>query len=565
MRPDLYSSGVTSLRYATDAAAASAAQAGAEAARVANMPLSPQARAIEGFRLAASTAPSGAGIQAQAMADAATNARNAMLRTDLPPEQAQQLRLTLEHLGNAVIDGKIDPHINNAFRQHLYDLATARPGSAEFKGAMSQMHRAAQVLEQVDLAGGTRLAYDPRHNGDTGRTGLPLLDVPDIDADLYFKTRDGTLHVESTKYGANTLANELSGDRTAKVSQTGRQAEWRTQAAPDTGRAVHYYMFDEKADFTTLLSKPNLDQLEKAVGDPVARRIVIGERAYSISDLRQISADGIAKAQPELKAFRAQWEQANPGKSFNAIEYFRAHMRTPEQAMQTLGKSYGEPVSRLGPTRIPAPELPSVRQGAAFGALAGGAVSMISLGVNGQLNLSNAGEVLKQTAAGAALGATAAQGERLLTPVIDRAMGPAIERAGASVAARAGSVAAVDAAGTSVALRTLATRAAGSTAVGAVLSAGVSTYENREGLARGDSKAIGNVAADTTVGAASVAASVAAGAAIGSVVPVAGTAVGAAAGLVVGVGVAYGAQISGARDAVADAVSGAVDEIKSWF
>jgi hypothetical protein len=128
-----------------------------------------------------------------------------------------------------------------------------------------------------------------------------------------------------------------------------------------------------------------------------------------------------------------------------------------------------------------------------------------------------------------------------------------------------GTSAVADSAAEGIAARTLATRVAGSTAVGVVVSAGVSAWDNRAGLAHGDSKAIGNVAADTAVGAASVATSVAVGAAVGSVVPVAGTAVGAAVGLVVGVGVADGAQISGARDAVAHAASSAVDTIKSWF
>jgi hypothetical protein len=113
--------------------------------------------------------------------------------------------------------------------------------------------------------------------------------------------------------------------------------------------------------------------------------------------------------------------------------------------------------------------------------------------------------------------------------------------------------------------RTLASRVGGATVVGAVVATGISAYENREGLARGDSRAIGNVTADATVAVGSIAAATAAGAAVGSVVPVAGTAVGAVVGLAVGVGIAYGAQISGARDAVAHTVSGWVGGIKGWF
>lgn len=566
MRPEHYQGVATQIttRPGDDHSATAAAAAAAEAARIAAQPLDPQTRAVEGFRIASGTTPPSAGPEAMAVADAAANARTALLRSDLPTDQAQQVRKVIEHLGNAVIDGKIDPHINNTFRQHLYDLATKPADSSDFKGALAQMNRAAEVLDRVQLAGGTRLGYDAGHAQPT-RTGLPVLDIADIDADLYFKTADGTLHIESTKHGANTLADELWDSRRPDKpqSQIGRQTDWRNHGTTDAPRAAGYYMLDKNADFTGLLDKRNLDQLERAVGDPKARNIVIGDRAYSVAELRQISADGIAKAQPEMPAFRAQWEASHPGQEFRPIEYYRAHMGTPEQAMAALGKTYGEPLPPL--RSLPQPELPSVRQGAGVGALAGGAVSIISLAVNGELSVSKTGEVLKHSAAGALAGAATSQGERLLTPVIDRSVGPTVQRAATGIATRVGGTAAADAAGTGLAVRTLATRAAGSTAVGVVISAGVSAYENRNGLARGDSKAIGNVVADTAVGAGSVAASVAAGAAVGSIVPGAGTAVGAVVGLAVGVGVAYGAQISGMRDAISNTVSGWADKVKGWF
>ena len=61
-------------------------------------------------------------------------------------------------------------------------------------------------------------------------------------------------------------------------------------------------------------------------------------------------------------------------------------------------------------------------------------------------------------------------------------------------------------------------------------------------MARGDSKAIGNVAAGTVVVAGSMAAATATGAAVRALI-------GGALGLVVGVGVAYGAEISSSAPA----------------
>ncbi|MED5618076.1 hypothetical protein [Ideonella sp. BN130291] len=562
MRPEDFRVGVN-LSPRPSAADDATAAASAQAAAIATQPLNPTARAVEGFRIAASTTPPGAGPGAQAVADAAANARTALARTDLPPQQAQHLRNVVEHLGNAVIDGKIDPHINNQFREHLYDLATQPAGSDRFNGAMAQMTRAAEVLDRVELARGTQLAYDPAAGQALGNSKLPLLDIPDIDADLYFQTRDGTVHIESTKYGANTLADTLAKEGSKTTSQTSRQAEWQARSTPDAPRATGFYMFDKQADFTALLDPRNTARLEKAIGDADARRVVIGDRAYSVNELKQMGTDAVAKAKTEMPAFRAEWEARNPGQTFAPRSYYQEHMSTPERTMAALGRQYGEPVPTL--QRLPQPELPNMRQGAALGGAAAGVVTMITLARNGELSFSKAGEIASHTASGALLGAAAAQGERWVAPVVDRAVGPAAQRAGTSVATRVAGSTAAEAASVGVATRTLATRVAGSTAVGVVISAGVSAYENRQGLARGDSKAIGNVAADTTVGAASVAASVAAGAAIGSVVPVAGTAVGAVVGLAVGVGVAYGAHISGARDAIANTVSGWADSVKGWF
>ena len=200
-----------------------------------------------------------------------------------------------------------------------------------------------------------------------------------------------------------------------------------------------------------------------------------------------------------------------------------------------------------------------------LGAATGGGLTLIQTALDGQLTLQDARTVASHTLLGAGVGALQAQGERALMQVVDRAIGSGVQRTATNAAAQSLGQNTAAASSSGVLARSMATRVVGSTAVGTAITTGLSVYENREGLARGDSQAIGNVAADTAVGATSIAASVAVGAAVGSVVPVAGTVVGAAAGLVVGVGIAYGAQISGARDAVANTVSGWVDGIKGWF
>jgi hypothetical protein len=554
------------------AAAAVAAQAARDAAQGVRDPVR---RAELGWGLAEKAVPDNAGPAAQAVARTGVNARTAMERPDLSPEQRAQVRTVVERLGNAVLDGRLDPHVNDTFRQHLYTLATGDVNDT-YKGALSQLQAAAEVLDRAPLAKGTRVAYDPRDGGNTGRTGLPATDVPGLDADLYYRTKDGVLHLDSAKLNPGTLSSEVRADvlgKTAKtdgLSQLARQQVWQGQGTPADPRALGYRMPESGPNFDKLLDGRNIDRLSALVGgDETTRRFTIGDRAYSIQDFRQIVADGKPRADAHVEALRQQHiaegnppESFKPGKAYGP--YYEAHAATPELASRSFGREYGEPRAAMKP--LPPIELPTVKQGGVYGAAGGAVVSAVRLGLDGRISVDDALEITKHTALGGATGAVAAAGERVVTPMVDRAVGTTVQRAATTTAARVAPQAAAE---TSIAFgagaRTLATRVGGASVVGAAIGAGVSAYENRHGLARGESKAIGNVVADTGVAVGSVAAAMATGAAVGSIVPVAGTAVGAVVGLAVGVGVAYGAQISGARDAVADTVSGWVDGVKGWF
>ncbi len=200
------------------------------------------------------------------------------------------------------------------------------------------------------------------------------------------------------------------------------------------------------------------------------------------------------------------------------------------------------------------------RQGAIVGAATDAALTTAGALRDGRISGGEAGNILASTARGAAVGGTYAVTEHGLVKAADRVLGPTIHRATAATAAHLG---AVDAVASSAAVRTVATRLAGAGAAGAVISAGFSAYENRDGLARGDSQAIGRVAGDTVVGAAAALSGAAAGAAIGSVVPGVGTAVGAVVGLGVGFAADYVMRAGGVDKAVAQAVSSGVDALKS--
>ena len=556
--------------WGASAAAAAAAQAAREAAQKNHDPMH---RAAAGWGIVEKPLPASASLDKRAVADAQANAHTAMTRTDLPPEQAAQLRQVVAHLGNGLVDGRIDPHVNDTFRQHLYDVATKPAEDSDFRGALAQLSRAAQVLDRVTLASGSRLTYDPRFGQpEVTRSGLPILDVPEIDADLYFKTADGVVHIESVKATPDTFADQVDrslASTSGRPSPLDRQSEWeRSNGTPS--RTLGLYALDPGPGFNHLMDDTRLAQLEKLVGkDADARRFVIGDRAYSINDFKQLNADIAVPAKAHVEAqLQKHLDDGHSKKSFKVgpayNKYYTEHASSAEALMRTLGRPYGEaqpPLSRLAPA-----DLPSVKHGGLFGAAASGGLTLLRVGGDGNFTLDDAKQVAGHTAFGAGTGALTAAGERAFTPVLDRAVGASVQRAATQTAGAVARTATVEStAAFGAGARTLVTRVGGATAVGAVIATGISAYQNREGLAKGDSKAIGNMAADTTVAVGSIAAATAAGAAVGSVVPVAGTAVGAVVGLAVGVGVAYGAEISGARDAVAKTVTGWVDGVKGWF
>jgi hypothetical protein len=510
--------------------------------------------------------------------DVTADAAKALLRNDLDPGTTQQVKNIIEQLGDGIQSSKVATGINNQLAQNISNLANANPSSAEFKGALAQLTRMAEISSQNNsLAAGTKIAFDPEmgQQGIEKIAKLPPLDVPNIDSDIYYKTADGTLHMDSAKSTPNTLATEIKDSIGKEDIQLNRQQAWQQKSTPESPRQLGLFVLDEGSSKTgtgNLLHPNNLDKLTQVVSDPDARVIIVEDRVYSVNDLKQISTDRATAAEPSIAPKRDAWiESGKPLEKFEAEkygpalkEYFEKNKLTSfDDISNQLGKTYGEPRESLKP--LYSPELPSVKQGGAIGAAASGIITTISVAKDGNLTMSDAGEIGKNVVFGGGIGALTAQGERIVTPIVDRVIGNTVQQSASNIAANKLGQSSVQAASNGLAARTLASRLVGSSVVGAAVSTGISVYENWVGLKKGESKAIGNVTADTVVGGASVAAAVATGAAVGSVVPVFGTAVGAVAGLAVGVGIAYGAQISGARDAIANGVSNGLDYIKSWF
>lgn len=349
---------------------------------------------------------------------------------------------------------------------------------------------------------------------------MQTIDVNRLDADVYYNTADGAARVDSSKHSIGGMAEILQKGTRSDQSQAQRQAEWVAKGTPEEPRRMGFFVLDKTSGFRHLMNDKNFKQLENIIpeSDRGTRNIIIGDRKYSLNDLNELNKD--------LQASARRAAEQNPEKfktSQGYKDYYKSLGDSPNQLMRSAGKTYGEPAASTTATeKAKAGTLQGrAAGGAVVGAATGATLSVIRLADDGQLNVQHLGEVAQGAAQGAGVG--------VATAVVERV--------------------------------------AGGTTAGAVVAGAVSAWDNREGLAHGDSKAIGNVAADATVGAVSVVAATEAGAAIGSFVPVpvVGTVRGAAVGFGVGMGVNYLAQHSGVRNQISKGVAAGVDELKHLF
>jgi hypothetical protein len=571
-----------------DQAARNAAMAGAvsqqQAGRAQSSVLPPAAKATQGYA-------SAQGTNGKPQDDIVSSAAEAVRKA--PAKDRAQVQNVVERLGVALNDGKLVG--SEKLREVLYEAASQPTGGSKQTGALAHLTRAAEVIDRVRLAPGTAVAFDPSPpqnaqqvkinqefnsgvrqpypasvtSSPEAAAKLPVLDKEMVDADLYYRqdnrgridraldrlipgarNAQQPLTLESVKSTATAFADKINEKpkAPATTTQVSRQAAWQKLETGEQPRQFKAAMPDAQG-FSKLMSKDALDKLGKMTLDYDARNFTIGDRSYSMNELRDIRLTGKADVDARTaKAVEASGGKADPAGS-RVKNQAAVYGNDPLQALPE-GRLPGKPNPPLAPLAQP-PELPGAKQGGALGALAGFGVSTVASLADGKVTGNEARSVATNTVAGGAVGAVSAKAEQLVSPAIKE------------LADNSGSTAAKNTLGTS-----LGSRLMGSTAVGAVVSLGMSAYDNREGLAKGDSKAIGNVTADTAIGATSVAAgavlgAAATGALAGSVVPVVGTAIGAAVGIGVGVAITYGSQLSGVREGIANGVAGAVDGAKN--
>lgn len=311
----------------------------------------------------------------------------------------------------------------------------------------------------------------------------------------------------------------LGGDIVVQGSRAARTASPRSDI--DLGIRVSPRQFDDFLNGSSRLASPNPGSaLERTRNSAIERGLIQAGEARLSPTARTIAQD-ILPSQPDAS---------------RRVDLSVVRRDGPFDTSPTMDV----PSARTAAARAGA-------QGGLVGGAIDGGLTAVQALRDGRLSGAEAADVVAHSARGAAVGATYAVTENGLVRAADRVAGSAIER------------------GLGTGARIAGTRLAGAGAAGAVIGAGMSIYENRDGLARGDSRAIGNVAGDVVVAGGSALAGAAAGAAIGSVVPGVGTVIGAGVGLAAGYLADQALRAGGVDKMIGNAVSSAADTVKGWF
>jgi hypothetical protein len=228
--------------------------------------------------------------------------------------------------------------------------------------ALAELDYAARIVERGDLrapfvlgarsrmtAGGAVAEAEPEH-GD-----LPPLHVENLEADAYYQTADGVLHVDEVKDTPAALA--------AKVKEGGqvrRQLEWldlpvRLTPTSVARKTVHYYVANTKPDFAQLLRRPvqeNLNLLEVAgAAEPI---ITLGNEELSLLQLSDMLAKYESwneKSREALQRDPDVLEDGKPKRSkiddkyFDSLESTRATLEGDSLEPRALDPSVGSPSS----------------------------------------------------------------------------------------------------------------------------------------------------------------------------------------------------------------------------
>jgi hypothetical protein len=263
-----------------------------------------------------------------------------LTRRDLSVEFREEVRQTLRELYQAKEEGRLDINGNReSFNRLMEDMGK---GSVEaVQGAYAELKTAAEVVRRGDIKEGTSVGIGIQYG--QGVKGLPEIDVVGMEADVYYQSRDGVIHVVEVKNTPVPLYNVLdkSIGKAAigkpEEAQFGRYGKWIDKGNKGGQvREVEVRVVNSGPSFHELLNVDRLDELSKTiVKDPSKGVIKIGDYKLSYNDLVRMESAKNKKLTELLT------EANKRGININREQLEKQYFSTIEDAFRTLGREYG--------------------------------------------------------------------------------------------------------------------------------------------------------------------------------------------------------------------------------
>ena len=264
---------------------------------------------------------------------------NFLKRTDLSKPFQEEAIQTLLKIQDGIVSSKIDIS-DSGLAANLKDLV-GRLNSRQFnivEENFAELQRAAQVIEQGDLASPVAIGVKPGHKP----KDLPPIDIEKVEADTYFRTADGVLHLNEVKNTPNAFVSKLK--ETADKGQFKRYRDWiakGTELKPAQIREVTVYVKNSQPNFHTIIDKRTIKDLRKTIANhnPDATVLQVGSRNFSLDELQQLLQD----AEKKLGELIQQEKELNPNINVKELigSLLNQHFDSMEDTFKILGRTYG--------------------------------------------------------------------------------------------------------------------------------------------------------------------------------------------------------------------------------
>ena len=257
---------------------------------------------------------------------------NIITNTGLTEQQRQEVIQTLLLVENKISSSQIDlgdSGLQKNFREVVKKLNDYQYNVVEEN--LAELENAVRVIDEVDIEGtvaiGVTKGQKPKD--------LPEIDIEKVEADTYYKTSDGVIHLNEVKNTPNAFVSKLrEGIKKEDGGQFKRYADWVEEGTTQNQtRQAMVVIRNSEPNFHSIIDNSILKELSGTIAKnnkdiPI---IQIKDTKFTYNELKKFTKDAYKKLR-ELKELLPELEFAEI-----ADEYFNSM----EDAFKTMGQTYG--------------------------------------------------------------------------------------------------------------------------------------------------------------------------------------------------------------------------------